>query len=442
MCDLAPSHSSAPICLTTQSVSQSVSQSVTHSLTHILLSFSELKQFRQNPVQGASVLIRFGVLCVILLTMDTMLMVLEFKALLTDSSTPNYFLLLLSLVLTMFVRCASMFVLFIHHVSLGEHGSTDYRNGFVLYVKFVSAFVEACGVFSIFVAMVTEVGMPLFILYDTYTSFRNLVSTFFALGRFQSLSRHMDAWFPDEDLTQAGPDVDRTCVICRDEMTIAKRVDCGHRFHRDCLLGWIQTNDSCPICRRSIIPRRPHGGIVHRPHRDQHQDHAVGAPHDANLPPFFGFDQNGVLRVHPLPRQEAEAHEPLRQQPQSTPPIYRPVDPQAPAGHDVPSSSTSVPLPLSQQAQLSAFLVPMLMAAASSSAQRRGPPTDQILNTLRNIRGQIDDLISLFEQQKQAQRVIPDGEHPAAPTSSSASVTGSVGKGKEETDDDAGPEQR
>jgi hypothetical protein len=48
------------------------------------------------------------------------------------------------------------------------------------------------------------------------------------------------------------------CPICemkfydpnRNE-NIFSTTSCGHVYHKDCLLNWIQQNNSCPICRES-----------------------------------------------------------------------------------------------------------------------------------------------------------------------------------------------
>ncbi|KAJ1958534.1 hypothetical protein IWQ62_004883 [Dispira parvispora] len=40
-----------------------------------------------------------------------------------------------------------------------------------------------------------------------------------------------------------------SCVICREPMYSAKRMSCGHFFHRACLRSWIRYHPTCPICR-------------------------------------------------------------------------------------------------------------------------------------------------------------------------------------------------
>lgn len=63
----------------------------------------------------------------------------------------------------------------------------------------------------------------------------------------------MNERFPD-----ATPDEldtsDVTCIICREEMTTAKKLLCGHLFHVHCLRSWLERQHTCPTCRAPIIP--------------------------------------------------------------------------------------------------------------------------------------------------------------------------------------------
>jgi len=48
-----------------------------------------------------------------------------------------------------------------------------------------------------------------------------------------------------------------TCAVCLGDMLvgqIAKQMPCGHTFHDDCLLSWLETSNSCPMCRYDELP--------------------------------------------------------------------------------------------------------------------------------------------------------------------------------------------
>lgn len=51
---------------------------------------------------------------------------------------------------------------------------------------------------------------------------------------------------------------DETCSICIDNFNIKTKcivLPCTHLFHQDCISKWLLQNDSCPICRYSIIQK-------------------------------------------------------------------------------------------------------------------------------------------------------------------------------------------
>jgi len=50
-----------------------------------------------------------------------------------------------------------------------------------------------------------------------------------------------------------------TCAICLDDfdegdmLNSVEQTKCCHRFHRDCLIKWLEHHDVCPICRRVMV---------------------------------------------------------------------------------------------------------------------------------------------------------------------------------------------
>lgn len=59
---------------------------------------------------------------------------------------------------------------------------------------------------------------------------------------------------PDIDFTveENRHGVDTTCIICLEEMKIAKKLNCGHMFHQQCLRSLVEHNAQCPTCRTQI----------------------------------------------------------------------------------------------------------------------------------------------------------------------------------------------
>ncbi len=55
-----------------------------------------------------------------------------------------------------------------------------------------------------------------------------------------------------DDLLEA---TNRECTVCLEEQklgTSAVKLQCGHLFHRDCLIEWLKCQCTCPVCRFEI----------------------------------------------------------------------------------------------------------------------------------------------------------------------------------------------
>ena len=63
---------------------------------------------------------------------------------------------------------------------------------------------------------------------------------------------------------------DATCIICREEMTVAKKLVCGHLFHVHCLRSWLERQHTCPTCRALVVP--PEGSSTAGGHQGSQSD--------------------------------------------------------------------------------------------------------------------------------------------------------------------------
>ncbi|KAI8800701.1 hypothetical protein BJ742DRAFT_840472 [Cladochytrium replicatum] len=50
------------------------------------------------------------------------------------------------------------------------------------------------------------------------------------------------------------PGMDKECPICVEpfENLVAKQLPCKHRFHGGCVVPWLNSHNTCPICRREF----------------------------------------------------------------------------------------------------------------------------------------------------------------------------------------------
>lgn len=91
----------------------------------------------------------------------------------------------------------------------------------------------------------------------------NLFDNVRKLLRSRAATRDMESRYPsltDEELQALQ---DRTCIICREELVVSpngrsdnntpRKLTCGHVFHFRCLHSWLERQQSCPTCRRSVL---------------------------------------------------------------------------------------------------------------------------------------------------------------------------------------------
>merc|ERR550539_1801174 len=64
----------------------------------------------------------------------------------------------------------------------------------------------------------------------------------------------MNTLYPDATAEELA-NTDNVCIICREEMVAgsAKKLPCGHIFHRNCLRSWFQRQQTCPTCRLDVL---------------------------------------------------------------------------------------------------------------------------------------------------------------------------------------------
>ena len=228
-------------------------------------------------------------------------------------------------------------------------------------------FLKLVAYMAFFTILTVFYGIPIYIIRDMYLTLRSFTKRVSDYIRYQHATRDMHARYPDATAQELEPD--NTCIVCREEMRPwhaadaqarraadplahsvnerhrPKKLPCGHILHFGCLRSWLERQQACPICRRSVL------ASVQRP-----EDSAAGAAqapnnNDANnqRPPGNGgrVFQFGPLRLEfrrfgadqdALRNTGANAND----QPQA--------GPQQPVVTEVPPSSTSTQ-PVTTQVQ-------------------------------------------------------------------------------------------
>eukprot|EP01137_Pigoraptor_chileana_P023383 Opistho-2@89580 len=151
---------------------------------------------------------------------------------------------------TMLVTTFFKFIM--HTIDLQSEHPWDNKPTYVFYLELTMDFVRLI-VYVLFFAIVYKYyGMPLHIVRDLYMTFRSFVKRVNDFFQYRRATANMNQRYPDATREELAS-VDNTCIICREEMTSAKRLPCGHVFHLHCLRSWLERQQTCPTCRAPVI---------------------------------------------------------------------------------------------------------------------------------------------------------------------------------------------
>lgn len=75
-----------------------------------------------------------------------------------------------------------------------------------------------------------------------------------------------------EVLEEGSPLLERDCAVCKDQFALNTEdpddqvivtLPCKHPFHESCIMPWLKSSATCPVCRFQLVPQpdhRPHDG--------------------------------------------------------------------------------------------------------------------------------------------------------------------------------------
>ncbi|KAF9964054.1 hypothetical protein BGZ70_006997 [Mortierella alpina] len=84
--------------------------------------------------------------------------------------------------------------------------------------------------------------------------FNNLRKKLASHQAYRQALSNMQALYPSATEKELA-DYSDDCAICRDSMSSAKILPCGHIFHLFCIRSWLEHHSSCPTCRRSLVSK-------------------------------------------------------------------------------------------------------------------------------------------------------------------------------------------
>ncbi|GLB35830.1 putative RING-H2 zinc finger domain [Lyophyllum shimeji] len=72
---------------------------------------------------------------------------------------------------------------------------------------------------------------------------------------------------PREVLEQQSPLLERDCAVCKEQFKLETEdpdeqlvitLPCKHPFHEPCIIPWLKSSGTCPVCRHALVPQPEH----------------------------------------------------------------------------------------------------------------------------------------------------------------------------------------
>ena len=225
-------------------------------------------------------------------------------------------------------------------------------------------------------------GVSLNIFFDILIIIRLVVivvslrTKFIAYQNYRQLSNHITNVYKPmgpEELAEYNDD----CVICRDPMSSALRLPCGHIFHTTCLRSWLEHNHNCPTCRYALIAQSP--APITRPTASRYnsarpivrqpvtQPSASSSSHLPSATNATEASSSQATAASPSASSIAGANTPIRSAPS------HPTEILSPAASSAASASSSSASPANLSPGLSRKPVFEIPTASNSSPTRSRP---------------------------------------------------------------------
>jgi E3 ubiquitin-protein ligase synoviolin len=146
------------------------------------------------------------------------------------------------------------------------------KGRWIFYLDLATDFIKLVLYLSFFIILLVFYGLPIHIMRDVFLTCRSFIKRISDFIKYKRATSDMNARYPDATADEIGSE--DVCIICREEMRpyqppaegqqqppnpVAermrpKKLPCGHILHFACLRSWLERQQVCPTCRRSVVP--------------------------------------------------------------------------------------------------------------------------------------------------------------------------------------------
>ncbi|CAF3189543.1 unnamed protein product [Rotaria socialis] len=161
----------------------------------------------------------------------------------------EYAILLVSVITT-----AIKYIL--HSIEIRAGEQWENKGVFMLYSDLILGLFRLT-LYMIFIMVMMKIHtFPLFAIRPMFIAMRAFRKSCNDVLESRRAIRNLNTMYPDLTAEELGNATDTTCIICREEMQVQqsiKRLTCQHIFHKNCLRSWFQRQQTCPICRTTVL---------------------------------------------------------------------------------------------------------------------------------------------------------------------------------------------
>ncbi|KAJ4348248.1 E3 ubiquitin-protein ligase hrd1 [Didymosphaeria variabile] len=146
------------------------------------------------------------------------------------------------------------------------------KGRWVFFLDLMTDAIKSVVYMVFFFLLLTFYGIPIHIVRDLFMTLRSFVKRLHDFYQYRNATRDMNARYPDATADEL--ERENTCIVCREEMQPwvepgadgaqpgrrrmderqrPKKLPCGHILHFNCLRSWLERQQVCPTCRRSVL---------------------------------------------------------------------------------------------------------------------------------------------------------------------------------------------
>ncbi|CAF3910589.1 unnamed protein product [Rotaria sp. Silwood2] len=193
----------------------------------------------------------------------------------------EYAILLVSIIST-----AIKYIL--HSIEIRAGEQWENKGVFMLYSDLILGFFRLT-LYMVFIIVMMKIHtFPLFAIRPMFIAMRAFRKSCNDVLESRRAIRNLNTMYPDLTADELASVADTTCIICREEMQVQqsiKRLSCQHIFHKNCLRSWFQRQQTCPICRTTVLrPIPPRAGGAAAPPPSPNAQPAAAPQAQAQIP--------------------------------------------------------------------------------------------------------------------------------------------------------------